>query len=98
MTAQEALSLLNDMEFDKKYQGKQEYAEMLLVCKEALEKQIPKKPKAHIVDVEKLKIGNANWCEGTTVYRCPSCNDFISRIYDFCHKCGQKIDWSDNNG
>lgn len=43
-TIEEALGLLNDMEFNKKYQGKQEYAEMLLVCKEALEKQIPRKP------------------------------------------------------
>ena len=59
----------------------------------ALEKQILKKPRAHTVDVDKLKIGNANWCKGTTVYRCPNCNDFISRIYDFCYKCGQALDW-----
>ena len=44
MTPQEALKLLNDMEFAEKYQGKQEYADMLLLCKKALEKQIPKKP------------------------------------------------------
>lgn len=36
MTAKKALELLNDMEFSEKYQGVQEYAEMLLLCKEAL--------------------------------------------------------------
>lgn len=45
MTNQEALKLLNDMEFAEKYQGKQEYADMLLLCKKSLEKQIPKKVK-----------------------------------------------------
>lgn len=44
MTAKKALELLNDVEFSEKYQGVQEYTEMLIVCKEALEKQIPKKP------------------------------------------------------
>lgn len=44
MTAKKALELLNDVEFAEKYQGVQEYAEMLIVCKEALEKQIPEKP------------------------------------------------------
>ena len=45
MIAKKALELLNDVEFSEKYQGVQEYAEMLIVCKEALEKQIPKKLK-----------------------------------------------------
>ena len=61
----------------------------------ALEKQILKKPTPHKVDVDKIKIGNANWCKGTTVYKCPCCNELISRIYDYCYKCGQALDWSD---
>ncbi len=44
MIAKKALELLNDVEFSEKYQGVQEYAEMLIVCKEALDKQIPRKP------------------------------------------------------
>ena len=44
MTAKKALELLNDVKFSEKYQGVQEYTEMLIVCKEALKKQIPKKP------------------------------------------------------
>ena len=61
----------------------------------ALKKQIPQKPTPKVVDVEKIKIGNAAWCKGTTIYYCPNCNDFISRIYTYCHKCGQALDWSD---
>ena len=63
----------------------------------ALEKQIPKKPTPHTVEpVEApIKIGNANWCKGTTIYYCPNCKDFISRVYTYCHKCGQALDWSD---
>ena len=41
MTYEEALKLLNDMQFKDEYQGKDEYTDMLLACKQALEKQIP---------------------------------------------------------
>lgn len=44
MTYEGALKLLNDMEFADKYQGKDEHTTMLLMCKEALNKQIAKKP------------------------------------------------------
>ena len=63
----------------------------------ALEKQIPKKPTPQVVKGGKKLIGNGWWCEGTTVYRCPCCDTFISRIYDYCHKCGQKLDWGDGD-
>ena len=75
-----------------------EWAEQIEICKtakSAIEKQIPKKPTPHIVNVERLKIGNARWGKGTTVYKCPCCNNFISRLYDYCFKCGQALDWSD---
>lgn len=62
--------------------------------KNALEKQTPKKPTAHKVDVSKIKVGNGFWGKGTTVYRCPCCNEFISRICDCCYNCGQAIDWN----
>lgn len=69
--------------------------EDLKTIKEALEKQIPKKPTAHKVEVPKIKVGNGFFGKGTTVYRCPCCNELISRICDCCYKCGQAIDWSD---
>lgn len=65
------------------------------ICKSALEKQMPKKPIPQIVKGGKRLIGNGWWGEGTTVYRCPNCNEFISRTYDYCYKCGQALDWSD---
>lgn len=70
-------------------------AEEMNIAIKALEKQIPKKPTAHKVEVPKIKVGNGFFGKGTTVYRCPCCNEFISRIYDCCYKCGQAIDWSD---
>lgn len=97
MTPEEAIDFIsNKIQIDVRFCSdddinKTETALKLAIS--ALEKQIPKKPRAHTVDVDKLKIGNANWCKGTTVYRCPNCNDFISRIYDFCYKCGQALDW-----
>lgn len=69
--------------------------EDLQTIKKSLEKQIPKKPTAHKVEVPKIKVGNGFFGKGTTVYRCPCCNELISRIYDCCYKCGQAIDWSD---
>jgi|GEM_PF-1523648 len=96
MTAQEANALVDDFSFV--YKGKSISKEALIECREvihkALEKQIPKKPTAHKVDVPKIKVGNVFFGKGTTVYRCPCCNELISRICDCCYNCGQAINWS----
>ncbi len=63
---------------------------------QALEKQIPKKPIPHKVEGGKIKIGNGWWCKGTTVHKCPNCNEFISRTYDYCYKCGQALEWGES--
>ena len=97
MTAEEAIKTIQVAIAEVEWNYPMEYAIAFETAIEALDKQVAKRPKPHTVDVEKLKIGNANWCKGTTVYRCPNCNDFISRTYDFCYKCGQKLDWSDTN-
>ena len=85
MTPQEALNLLNDTDFAEKHQGKEEYTDMLLMCKEALEKQIPKKPTDKTLEYDGY------------YGRCPGCNRVI---YDYkdrnrCYNCGQALDWSD---
>ena len=46
---------------------------------QALEKQIPKKPKTD---------------DRYVMYICPRCNEFI-KINKYCMNCGQKLDWSD---
>ena len=98
MTPEESLKNLKYLISDACTDTQFDYIEEIETAIEALEKQIPKKPKAHIIDVDKLKIGNANWCKGTTAYHCPNCNNFISRTYNFCDNCGQKISWeSDTN-
>lgn len=60
MTYQEANALVDDFSFV--YKGKSISKEALIECREiihkALEKQIPKKPTAHKVDVPKIKVGN----------------------------------------
>ena len=94
MKAKKALELLNDVEFAEKYQGVQEYAEMLIVCKEALEKQIPKKPKYE--DVDNIY--------GAIKRTCTACGDVCmvskgAKPYEhYCRQCGQALEWSENNG
>ena len=93
MIAKKALELLNDVEFSEKYQGVQEYAEMLIVCKEALEKQIPKQPKYE-------DVGNIY---GAIKRTCTACGDVCmvskgAKPYEhYCRQCGQALDWSDDN-
>ena len=45
---------------------------------QALEKQIPKKPKTD---------------DRYIMYICPCCNDFIKVNHNYCTNCGQKLDW-----
>lgn len=86
MKPQEALNLLNDTEFAEKHQGKEEYTDMLLMCKEALEKQIPKKT------TKRQYVPN-----GTLIYgRCPICYYFAKNDFKYCGNCGQALDWSDS--
>ena len=89
MIAKKALELLNDVEFSEKYQGVQEYTEMLIVCKEALEKQIPKKP---------IDAGYYYMCP------CCRCDLGVSDddifIYElstpkYCSNCGRALDWTE---
>lgn len=86
MTYKEALILLNDVEFADKYQGKEEYKNMLMLCKQALEKQMPKKP----INIE-WKDKEGKWISRWT---CPHCMfNYLSTIYSHCWRCGQRIDW-----
>lgn len=67
----------------------QKRAEALDVAIQALEKQIPKKPKTNRVDSE-------------TIYcKCPSCNIttvlYRNCIMNYCKECGQKLDWSEES-
>ena len=63
---------------------------------DALEKQIPKKPK-----IKELTIGYLNGEEiKGGYYHCPCCKSFLglnAEVYKFCPRCGQALDWSDTD-
>lgn len=60
-------------------------AKLQVVTIKALEKQIPKKP----IDVRILA--------DLHIALCPICNEGINSQMNFCDKCGNKIDWSDED-
>lgn len=53
---------------------------------ELLEKQAPKKP------ITKKYI--EGW--GCLILKCPNCDEWTFR-YNYCHNCGQRIDWEEKN-
>jgi len=92
MTYEEAIEILEELggwcTSDKEYKA-------TYIAIQVIQKQIPKKAIAYTNYAEHLKIGNCYWGRGTTVYRCPNCNEFVSRGFNCCCDCGQALDWSD---
>ena len=77
MTESEAKVIL---ESEYKFHGEcSVFGEALTMAINALEKQIPKKPKTD---------------DRYVMYICPCCNDFIKVSHNCCQNCGQAIDWS----
>ena len=56
----------------------QKRAEAIDVAIQALEKQIPKKPKTD---------------NRYVMHICPWCNDFVKVSHNYCQNCGQKLNW-----
>ena len=78
MTESEAKVIL---ESEYKFHGEcSVFGEALTIAINALEKQIPKKPKTD---------------DRYVMYICPCCNDFIKVSHNCCQNCGQRLDWSD---
>lgn len=65
--------------------------------KEALEKQILKKPTSYKVEFVEKKAGCEIRTEYGRSYSCPRCERFLSDRYDWCYACGQALDWSEYN-
>lgn len=89
MDVKKAIKELDDFQIDIDYDCdfKSEFSYAIDVAKDALEKQVPKKPK-------KDEYG---------FYHCPHCGaDYdslmhdsnLSCTYNYCTECGQKLDWS----
>ena len=93
MTESEAIKICNTIVFATSFsnpQGvplnttKEELTEAIRMSIQALEKQIPKKPK----DRYKTRyIWDSAYC--------PICNCGITARWRYCQCCGQKLDWSD---
>lgn len=88
MIAEKALELLNNVEFSEKYQGVQEYTEMLIVCKDALEKQTPKKliDEGYYYLCPCCRNDLGTWDDIFT-YKYP--------MAKYCSNCGCALDWSE---
>ena len=78
MTPQKAIKILQT---DFRIYSIEECKEATSMAIQALEKQIPKKPK---------DIGH--FCE---IYVCPCCETSILLKPSYCENCGQVLDWSD---
>ena len=101
MTAQEAYAelisirknredgYLTHLSYGGKADEQEEYTiKAYSVAIEALEKQIPKKP---IFESEQTSLFGVD-----DVPHCPNCRCDIPEV-SYCEKCGQALDWSDNN-
>lgn len=95
MTPQEAIETMKIAIAEAEWNYPMDYAVAFENAISALEKQTPKKPTPQVVKGGKRLIGNGWWCKGTTVYRCPNCNEWITLTYNYCIKCGQALDWGD---
>ena len=84
MTADEAIKQFEERLQIPDYKTQiTEYYEAMELAIEALEKQIPKKPKEH--------------CDNKELHYCPCCGFCFGGTvgWERCYRCGQKLDWED---
>lgn len=81
--------------YEKQCKELDEYKEIGTVeeCREAVEKQKPKKPVPINWEEYADKIINAEFLDNA--YICPNCKTVL-RSGSCCNRCGQKLDWSEN--
>ena len=96
-------SLQENYEYIKKtypsiYKDGLKEVEQFKVIIEALEKQIPKKPK-HVTKKEVYDPDRPFATIDVTTFVCPCCGVKIMfrKTIQRCLECGQKLDWSDDN-
>lgn len=70
------------------------------LLKELVEKATPKKVKKSKPLEHDVTIGKAIFCKGTTfLTKCPNCDAWLNPLYhkQYCGKCGQALDWGEND-
>ena len=91
MTPEEAIKIIQIAVADVEWNYLMNYAQAFETAIEALEKQIPKKPKYE--DVDNIY--------GAIKRTCTACGDVCmvskgAKPYEhYCRQCGQALDWSD---
>lgn len=95
MTEKEAIQTIEAVKAEVEWDYPLNYAAAFEVAIKALEKQIPLRAIPLTVKTDCASIGGAIWRKGTTVYECPKCSAIISPMYNFCFKCGQRLDWGE---
>lgn len=93
MTTEESIETIKIAIADVEWNYPLDYSIAFEKAIEALEKQMPLRAIPLTVKTDCASIGGAIWRKGTTVYECPKCSAFISPMYNFCFKCGQRLDW-----
>lgn len=92
MTYQEVLKHFNSLQ--KRYTTEHNgvMCEKVKVAVEAIEKQIPKKPKETDAYPHRL---HCPYCTWTLCYNKENANSFrMMHMFRYCPECGQAIDWS----
>ena len=84
MTREEAIYLLDNLKGMIEDSQGNDYDKAFNMAIADMEKQIPKKPNEEQKD-----------CVEATIPRCPNCYSMF--IEKYCSKCGQAIDWSEEN-
>lgn len=82
----EAIKYFKIMLFDMEGMGFKFTPKYYEIAIEALEKQLPKKPKQ--ADEQRIR-----YC---TTHACPGCGkEFTGMVSEYCYHCGQRIEYDD---
>ena len=103
MTPKEAIYWIENLNL--RHSDHKELVEAVNLAFEALEKQIPKKPKIYTDTRNYMDMyGNVTDSYDVDVYECPNCGAYITERYkddthelvpNYCNNCGQCLDWSE---
>lgn len=91
MTYKEAKDILRVAAAEVEWNCPLDYTEAFKKAEEALDKQIPQRP---------INLSTAPLDAYCAIFRCPRCKGRLKMKSKgaYCDKCGQAIDWSDDNG
>lgn len=97
MKPEEAIEILRErIDIIKQDWSLVEYQKALERAVKALEKQIPRK--VNNLSEIYLDFGVGKKTKVGAYGNCPNCNYNIDIVSKYCTRCGQKLDWGEENG